>query len=40
MDIQNGMIIDIEENKYVMTDEEYDEYLDHLDTLREEREEY
>lgn len=31
MDIQNGMIIDIEEEKRTMSDEEYEEYLEYLD---------
>lgn len=41
MDIQNGMVIDeLWEERKTKTDEEYYEYLDHLDTVREEREEY
>lgn len=40
MNIQNGMIIDIEEENRTMSDEEYDEWMDYMDTLREEREGY
>lgn len=40
MDVQNGMVIDIEEEEKAMSDEEYDELIDYMDTLREEREGY
>ncbi len=41
MDIENGMVIDaLWQDRKNISEEEHDEYLDHLDTLREEREGY